>query len=90
MHAIFYKKGKIFENLGKNVQNFKIFLKVQVTACDNILYVEMFELIVTQRTYKLYNIYNNGKQKKYLYSTLPVHKTKKKIDSWIYTALPAL
>ena len=24
---IFQKKGKIFENLGKNVQNLKIFLK---------------------------------------------------------------
>ena len=33
-------------------------------------------------------------KKKNLYSTLPVHKTqkkkKKKIDSWLYTALPAL
>ena len=27
MHGIFQKKGKIFENLGKNVQNLKIFLK---------------------------------------------------------------
>ena len=68
---------------------------MQVTACDNILYVEMFTLIVTQHTYKLYNIYINGKQKKKLYSTLPVHKTqkkkkKKKIDSWLYTAFPAL
>ena len=51
---------------------------MQVTACDNILYVEMFTLIVTQHTYKLYNIYINGKQKKNLYSTLPVHKTQKK------------
>ena len=51
---------------------------MQVTACDNILYVEMFTLIVTQHTYKLYNIYINGKQKKNLYSTLTVHKTQKK------------
>ena len=27
MHAIFQKKGKIFEYLGKNVQNLKIFGK---------------------------------------------------------------
>ena len=51
---------------------------MQVTACDNILYVEMFTLIVTQHTYKLYNIYLNGKQKKNLYSTLPEHKSQKK------------
>ena len=25
MHVIFQKKGKIFENLGKNVRNLKIF-----------------------------------------------------------------
>ena len=28
------KKGKIFENLGKNLQKLKIFWKGQVTACD--------------------------------------------------------
>ena len=27
MHVISQKKGKIFKNLGKNVQNFKTFLK---------------------------------------------------------------
>ena len=30
------KKGKIFENLGKNVQNLKIFEKGQVIACEAI------------------------------------------------------
>ena len=29
------KKGKLFENLGKNVQNLKIFGKMQVIACDS-------------------------------------------------------
>ena len=29
------KKGKIFKNLGKNVQNLKIFEKGQVIVCDN-------------------------------------------------------
>ena len=41
----FSKKGKIFENLGKNVQNLKIFLKSEVIACDYIiflLYVKIF------------------------------------------------
>ena len=28
MHAIFQKKGKIFEKLGKNVQNLKIKIEV--------------------------------------------------------------
>ena len=32
MHTIFQKKGKIFENLGKNVQNLKIFLKKTITC----------------------------------------------------------
>ena len=42
MGAIFQKKGKeilkdrkIFENLGKNVQNLKIFWKRSVLTCDN-------------------------------------------------------
>ena len=42
MGAIFQKKGKemlktgeIFENLGKNVQNLRIFWKRQVIVCDN-------------------------------------------------------
>ena len=42
MHAIFQKKskkraknGKIFANLGKNVQNLKIFEKGQVIASNN-------------------------------------------------------
>ena len=29
------KKGKIFENLGKNVQNFEIFWKRRVIAFNN-------------------------------------------------------
>ena len=29
------KKGKIFQNLGTNVQNLKYFQKGQVIACDN-------------------------------------------------------
>ena len=30
-----FKKGKIFENLGKNIQNLKIFLKKgQINLCD--------------------------------------------------------
>ena len=29
------KKDKMFENLGKNVQNLNIFWKKQVIACDN-------------------------------------------------------
>ena len=29
------KKGNIFENLGKNTQNWKYFEKGQVIACDN-------------------------------------------------------
>ena len=35
MCAIFQKKGKVFENLHKNVQNLKIFWKRQVIVCDS-------------------------------------------------------
>ena len=38
MRAIFQKKGKIFKNLGKNVQNLKIFEKRQPHACDYHMY----------------------------------------------------
>ena len=37
MCAIFQKKGKIFDNLGKNVQIWENFENGQVNACDNCL-----------------------------------------------------
>ena len=37
MHTIFQKKGKILENLGKNLQNLKIFWKKTV-ACVRLLH----------------------------------------------------
>ena len=53
---LFKKGGKIFENLGKNVQNLTNFLK-SAGDCDNILYyMSKCSLIATQHTYKLYDI----------------------------------
>ena len=45
MHAIFQKKGKIFENLGKTVQNLKIFGKragdCAIIACSELLEIAL-------------------------------------------------
>ena len=37
MGANFQKKGEIFQNLGKNVENFKCFEKGLVIVCNNRL-----------------------------------------------------
>ena len=80
MSKIFQKKGKIFENLRKNVasymQNLKIFLKGQPHVCDYRMH-ETLTRICPVMYQDLYNIIVASKYKKQL--LLRVNKQTKKI-----------
>ena len=49
------KKGKIFENLGKNVYNLKIFLKRASHACDYRMH-EAARICPATRKFKTYEV----------------------------------